>query len=59
MQIVTETKCKRFVIIGIVISFKLLIMWLFSSDYQDLMPIPFVNIFLSGIIRMSTIIIMD
>lgn len=33
---------------GVVLVFKLILMGLFSSDYQDQMFIPFVKVFLSG-----------
>ena len=38
----------RLLIISTIIVLKILLMGLFSSDYQNIMFIPFVNIFLDG-----------
>lgn len=43
-----NTKRNRGIIIGLIIVVKLLLMGLFSSDYQNKMFIPFVDVFLSG-----------
>ena len=45
---IRNTPKNRAVLIGIAVIFKLLLMGLFSSDYQDRMFIPFVENFLSG-----------
>lgn len=43
-----STKLNECMIIGSIIAVKMVIMGLFSSDYQDMMFIPFVKVFLSG-----------
>jgi uridine kinase len=43
-----DTKLNRFIIIGMIILAKMVMMGLFSSDYEDLMFIPFVKTFLAG-----------
>ena len=45
---IRNTPRNRGILIGIAVIFKLLLMGLFSSDYQDRMFIPFVENFLSG-----------
>lgn len=45
---IKRTKYSRAAIIGVIIIVKMIIMGLFSSDYQELMFIPFVRTFLSG-----------
>jgi len=46
--IVKNSKLNKGIIIGIVLLVKLILMGLFSSDYQNQMFIPFVNVFLTG-----------
>ena len=46
--IVKNSKLNKGIIIGIVLLVKLILMGLFSSDYQDQMFIPFVSVFLAG-----------
>jgi len=43
-----NTKQNRIMIVGLVIVFKVVLMGLFSSDYQDKMFMPFVDTFLAG-----------
>ncbi|MBQ9504538.1 MAG: uridine kinase, partial [Lachnospiraceae bacterium] len=45
---IRNTPRNRGILIGLAVIFKLLLMGLFSSDYQDRMFIPFVETFLSG-----------
>lgn len=47
-EILKDTKHNRYLIIATIIVLKMILMGLFSSDYQDLMFIPFVKTFLSG-----------
>lgn len=46
--LVKDTKFNRCLLVGMMIILKLILMGLFSSDYQDIMFIPFVDTFLSG-----------
>ena len=46
--LVKDTKFNRCLLVGMMIVLKLILMGLFSSDYQDIMFIPFVDTFLSG-----------
>lgn len=48
IEVFKNTKRNRNLIIGIVIIFKIILGGVFSSDYQDVMFIPFVETFLSG-----------
>lgn len=45
---VKDTKLNRYFLLGFIIVVKIILMGLFSSDYQDRMFIPFVDTFLSG-----------
>lgn len=45
---IKDTKLNRCLLVGMIVTVKMILMGLFSSDYQDIMFVPFVDNFLSG-----------